>query len=108
VHSNIWSDFIVQESFALLPGGRGVVEGIGKQLQLSREQKAPSANTLHYFGNTSSSTVWYSLSFIETCQNIRRGDVVWQVSRPLWHDLGLHDMSGHSAVTRAWHLRAPH
>ena len=56
-----------------------MVEGIGKQLQLSRQQKAPSANTLHYFGNTSSSTIWYSLSFIETCQHVRRGDIVWQV-----------------------------
>ena len=63
-----------------------MVEGIGKQLQLSREQKAPSANTLHYFGNTSSSTVWYSLSFIE--------DVPAHLPRPtssgrwagcLWH-----------------------
>ncbi len=56
-----------------------MVEGIGKQLRLTREQKAPSANTLANMGNTSSSTIWYSLSFIESCQNIRRGDTVWQV-----------------------------
>lgn len=31
-------------------------------------------------GNTSSSTVWYSLGFIESCQGVKRGDIVWQVS----------------------------
>lgn len=36
-------------------------------------------------GNTSSSTVWYSLGFIESCQGIRRGDTVWQVRHFLPH-----------------------
>ena len=36
-------------------------------------------------GNTSSSTVWYSLGFIESCQGVRRGDIVWQVSTSTTH-----------------------
>lgn len=31
------------------------------------------------YGNTSSSTVWYSFGFVESVQGVRRGDVVWQV-----------------------------
>ena len=31
------------------------------------------------YGNTSSSTVWYSFGFIESVQGVRRGDIVWQV-----------------------------
>lgn len=31
------------------------------------------------YGNTSSSTVWYSFGFVESVQGVKRGDVVWQV-----------------------------
>lgn len=118
-------------------GGRGVVEGLSKQLGLNPRQMAPSANTLHWqvdvvcltagrgltawhsswwaqrslscwirapsccatcaaptpdceplihippcrYGNTSSSTVWYSFGYIESVQGVRKGDIVWQVGR---------------------------
>lgn len=65
--------------FCLHAGGRGVVEGLSKQLKLTPAQMAPSANTLHWYGNTSSSTVWYSFGFVESVQGVRRGDVVWQI-----------------------------
>ena len=60
-----------------------MIEGLGAQLQLNDRQRGPSANTLQYYGNTSSSTVWYSLGFVESCQGLRRGDTVWQ-ARPCW------------------------
>jgi len=31
------------------------------------------------YGNTSSASVWYALSYIEACQGVAAGDVVWQV-----------------------------
>lgn len=31
------------------------------------------------YGNTSSSTVWYSFGFCEAVTGVKRGDVVWQV-----------------------------
>lgn len=40
---------------------------------------APSP--LPRYGNTSSSTVWYSFGFVESVQGVRKGDVVWQVRR---------------------------
>ena len=67
------------ESWGACAGGRGVVEGLSRQLDLTAEQTAPSAATLERYGNTSSSTVWYSLGFIESCQHVARGDIVWQV-----------------------------
>ncbi|KAI3432776.1 hypothetical protein D9Q98_004315 [Chlorella vulgaris] len=65
--------------FCLHAGGRGVVEGLSKQLGLGPRQMAPSANTLHWYGNTSSSTVWYSFGFVESVQGVRKGDIVWQI-----------------------------
>lgn len=65
--------------FCLHAGGRGVVEGLSKQLGLSAEKMAPSANTLYWYGNTSSSTVWYSFGFVESVQGVRKGDIVWQI-----------------------------
>ncbi|KAL4420938.1 hypothetical protein ABPG77_001421 [Micractinium sp. CCAP 211/92] len=67
------------DHFCLHVGGRGVVEGLSKQLGLNPRQMAPSANTLHWYGNTSSSTVWYSFGYIESVQGVRKGDIVWQV-----------------------------
>lgn len=67
------------DHFCLHAGGRGVIEGLSKQLGLTEPQMAPSANTLYWYGNTSSSTVWYSFSFAESVQGIKRGDFVWQI-----------------------------
>lgn len=67
------------DHFCLHVGGRGVVEGLSKQLGLSPRQMAPSANTLHWYGNTSSSTVWYSFGYVESVQGVRKGDIVWQI-----------------------------
>lgn len=68
------------DHFCLHAGGRAVVEGLGAQLGLSALRSAPSANTLHWYGNTSSSTVWYSLGYVEAVQGLRRGDRVWQIA----------------------------
>lgn len=59
-----------------------MIEGLGEQLKLDDRQRGPSANTLRYYGNTSSSTVWYSLGFVESCQGLARGDTVWQARSP--------------------------
>jgi 3-ketoacyl-CoA synthase len=67
------------DHFCLHAGGRAVVTGLSKQLGLPKEKMAPSANALHWYGNTSSSTVWYSFSFIETFQGVCKGDRVWQI-----------------------------
>lgn len=65
--------------FCLHVGGRGVVEGLSKQLGLSKHQMSPSANTLYWYGNTSSSTVWYSFGYVESAHGVKRGERVWQI-----------------------------
>jgi len=67
------------DHFCLHVGGRGVVEGLSKQLGLTQRQMQPSANTLYWYGNTSSSTVWYSFGYVESAQGVKKGELVWQI-----------------------------
>lgn len=56
-----------------------MIEGLGSQLGLSQRQLEPSSSTLYWYGNTSSSSLWYALSYIESRQTVKKGDRVWQV-----------------------------
>lgn len=67
-----------------MTGGRGVIEGLGKQLALSDKLLEPSFASLFWYGNTSSASVWYALGFIEAARSLACGDIVWQVCT-LWH-----------------------
>ncbi|CAD7695582.1 unnamed protein product [Ostreobium quekettii] len=68
------------DHFCLHAGGRAVIEGLGKQLGLPDEKTEASFQTLKWYGNTSSSTVWYSLAYIESVQTVKEGEHVWQVA----------------------------
>ena len=67
------------DHFCLHAGGRGVIEGLGKQLSLPFDKAAPSYNSLFWYGNTSSASLWYALGYVEAAQGVAKGDVVWQV-----------------------------
>ncbi|KIY98654.1 3-ketoacyl-CoA synthase 4 [Monoraphidium neglectum] len=60
-------------------GGRGVIDEIEKQLALSPAMIEPSRAVLYRYGNISSSSIWYVLSFIESVGGVRKGDRVWQL-----------------------------
>ncbi|KAL3157470.1 Ataxin 2-like [Trebouxia sp. C0010 RCD-2024] len=68
------------EHFCIHTGGRGVIEEIEKQLQLAPESVQPSKDTLFRYGNTSSSSIWYVLSNIESTRGVRKGDRIWQIA----------------------------
>ncbi|PUZ61657.1 hypothetical protein GQ55_4G294300 [Panicum hallii var. hallii] len=67
------------EHFCIHAGGRAVVDAVQRSLKLSDEQVEPSRMTLHRFGNTSSSSLWYEMAYCEAKQVMREGDRVWMI-----------------------------
>uniref|UniRef100_A0ACD5VI57 Uncharacterized protein n=1 Tax=Avena sativa TaxID=4498 RepID=A0ACD5VI57_AVESA len=68
------------EHLCIHAGGRAVIDELQRSLGLSDQQVEASRMTLHRFGNTSSSSLWYELAYIEAKQGrMRKGDRVWMI-----------------------------
>lgn len=71
------------DHFCIHAGGRAVIDGIEKNMKLESYHTEASRMTLLNYGNTSSSSIWYELEYIQEQQRtnpLKKGDRVLQVA----------------------------
>ncbi|KAH9288648.1 hypothetical protein KI387_032765, partial [Taxus chinensis] len=67
------------EQVCIHTGGKAVIDEIMKNLRLRGYVMEPARMTLHRFGNTSSSSVFYELAYFEAKEWIKEGDRIWMI-----------------------------
>eukprot|EP00249_Psilotum_nudum_P004799 c18295_g2_i1 orf=185-1717(+) len=67
------------DHFCIHTGGRAVIRELQNRLQLHPEHTEATRMTLHRFGNTSSSSMWYAMAYVEAKGRVRRGHKLWQI-----------------------------
>nr|XP_043612633.1 3-ketoacyl-CoA synthase 19-like [Erigeron canadensis] len=68
------------EHVCIHPGGRGVIDKVGKSLGINEFDLEPSRMALYRFGNTSVAGIWYALGYLEAKKRLKKGDKILMIS----------------------------
>merc|ERR1712178_329649 len=68
------------DHFCIHAGGRAVIDGVQKSLNLEERYMEASKKTLEDWGNASSSSIWYETEWVERFGNLQAGQRILQVS----------------------------
>ncbi|GJM98995.1 hypothetical protein PR202_ga16051 [Eleusine coracana subsp. coracana] len=61
-------------------GGKAVIDAVARLMGFGPDVVEPARATLHRFGNTSSSLVFYELAYFEAKRRVRKGDRLWMLA----------------------------
>lgn len=68
------------QHFCIHAGGRAIIDGVQQKLGLADKHMEASRQTLNDWGNTSSSSIWYEMEWLERFGNMRKGDKALQIT----------------------------
>ncbi|KAI4990885.1 hypothetical protein ZWY2020_039256 [Hordeum vulgare] len=68
------------EHMCIHSGGKAVIDTVAKLMGFGPPVVEPARATLHRFGNTSSSLVFYELAYFEAKRRVRAGDRLWMLA----------------------------
>ncbi|KAF6265202.1 FAE1/Type III polyketide synthase-like protein-domain-containing protein [Scenedesmus sp. NREL 46B-D3] len=110
-----WPEYVPEytkcaDHFAIHAGGYAVLKGIQEGMALPAGKMLPSFAALRDYGNTSCSTTWYVMAYMESCEKVTKGQRILQVGMGGGMKAGVNvwrALQDNKCVHKAWmHLAA--